>query len=148
MNDPLNHRSAYAVVVIPTKKGALAGLTDPGAPVYSIRDQLHGWVVEATNGDACVHAPTEGDGHVHCMERDVWALELWWLDAPVYTGWDRARRVCTANAVTGVGVNMTRGLFDPLPDEVLLLAHAMEAAGLCRVVTLDLADGAVRERAP
>lgn len=68
-------------------------------------------------------------------------LPMWWDHALVPEGWDRARRVADPM------LRLAR-VSCPFSDEVLKLARAMEADGLCRLVLLDLVDGAARERAP
>lgn len=135
-------KEPFGIVLVPTEAGR--ALLYPGAPVYSVRDMLHGWVVEATNGNACVHAPTEGDGHVHDMERDVWALELWRAGALVPEGWDRARRVASDLHPAW----MMPTIMEPGADQLLMVARFLEKHRLCRVMLLDLVDGAVVERAP
>lgn len=131
----------WGLVLIPTGWPAL---TDPGAPVYSIRDMLEGWVVHSATWTPVVYAPTEGDGDTHPLERSVWGLKLLWDGGVVDDGWDRARRQCVVNGVTGVALR----LFGPNLNEVLFLARALEAAGGGRVVLLDSVDGVLQERAP
>lgn len=86
-------------------------------------------------------------------------LLLWWDSALVPEGWDHARRVWSESATAaatlaevdpGGWVLADRAADDSWPEAacVLILARALERAGLCRVVLLDLVDYALVERAP
>lgn len=80
-------------------------------------------------------------------------LPLWWDGALVPEGWDRARRVAfdaagfTGGPALAAALDAVEVVY-PSAAGVLHMALALEAAGLCRVVVLDLVDGAVVERAP
>lgn len=76
--------------------------------------------------------------------RAVFALPLVWDGAVVPDGWDRARRVAfRTHPAWGMLTVM-----DPDVQQVWMLARFLEKFGLCRVVVLDLVDGALVERAP
>lgn len=65
-------------------------------------------------------------------------LILWWCGALVPEGIDRLHRVMQHEQWSRY----------PTIDAVLQMARQAEYDGLCRLVLLDLVDGAVRERAP
>ena len=77
------------------------------------------------------------------------ALPLWWDGALVPEGWDRARRVITAQGWTAFDALPTRAwCMEPRhPLDVLLLAEDLVTRGRAsRVVMLDLVDGRLVER--
>lgn len=90
------------------------------------------------------------------------AVVLWWAGELVPEGWDRARRVWHETGETEILLKWdwddedvdrdelldAANNFWPLAEQVLVLARALAFDGLCRVVLLDLVDGALVERAP
>lgn len=128
----------YAILAVPVA-GDPGGLLRVGPSL-----QLLGPDIAVTR---CAHPP-----------RIIWhgsrsdALPLWWAGALVPEGWDRARRVAfdAAGFTGGPGLAATLDsveVMHPGWEAVLRLARAMESAGLCRVVVLDLVDGVPVERA-
>lgn len=131
----------WGIVVVATEAGmplVLAGLCGARPPLVWLADGEPGWGRWA-NVIAGRKIPT-GEG-----------LPLRWDGALVPEGWDRARRVWW-DRPRGVRVDVdaarAASLAFPAVEDVVRLARALESAGLCRVVLLDLVDGAVVERAP
>lgn len=136
-----------AVLVIPVADDP-GRLLAPGAPVYCVRDELSGWTVESTIGTTEVHAPTEGDGHLHGIEDAPWALALWWDRALAPEGWDRARRVYADNGWDPAGYDpeCQADVAGPFLTGVESIADGLVRAGLAsRVVRLVLANGRLAE---
>ena len=130
----------WGIVLVPTEAGR--ALTEPGRrmeiPEHGSADRPRLQVTRAARppevcwgyDDATRSFPPNG-------------LPLWWEGAMVPEGWDRAERVWVAAYPRRCRTSDT----DPGVSEALLLAEGLELDGLCRVVLLDLVDGAV-ERAP
>lgn len=131
----------WGIVVVPTEAGR--ALTEPGRrmeiPEHGSADRPRLQVTRAARppevcwgyDDATRSFPPNG-------------LPLWWAGALVPEGWDRARRVF--------------GWHDWPPDPTqhggaayilrMMEVYREDWDSLCRVVLLDLVDGAVVERAP
>ena len=131
----------YAILLVPTEAGA----------VLLARRWLARWGVDGTlPGEAWYDAlgwsapwdPYDTDGPLALWPKTR-GLALWWDGALVPEGWWRAWCAWTAGVSRPAPCPMR-------PDcaEVLELAKELEAGGLCRVVLLDLVDGALVERAP
>lgn len=132
----------HAVLLVPTQAGA--ALLHVG-PSLRIHPTDLGQGIAATR---CGHPP-----RVIFHGRVDDALPVWWDGALVPEGWDRARRVAWDRSGFPEGPELAATLDSaevmcPGWEAVLRLARALEAAGLCRLVLLDLVDGRHVERAP
>lgn len=131
----------WGIVVVSTEAGR--ALTEPGRrmeiPEHGSADRPRLQVTRAARppevcwgyDDATRSFPPNG-------------LPLWWAGALVPEGWDRARRVASDLHPAW----MMPTIMEPGTDQLLMVARFLEKHRLCRVVLLDLVDGAVRERAP
>lgn len=122
--------SPHAILCVPTK-GDPGGLLKVGP---SLRLPA-GPDIAVTR---CAHPPRIV---FHGSRED--ALPLWWDGALVPEGWDRYVRVLLTALGGQDDYPVSRW---PTADGVLAAASA--GTSLCRVVVLDLVDGALVERAP
>lgn len=134
----------WGIVVVPTEAGRV--LTEPGA-CRSLPPQVHRGA-----------APWEE--WCSCSDRSSGLLEglpLRWGGLPIPEGVFRAWQMWDPDAspeaeaafeATGWTTYDVLGESLESASAAEWLARALEAAGLCRVVLLDLVDGAVVERAP
>lgn len=136
----------HAIALVPTEAGRALTADGPwGArPPLVVVTVPHGTYL---SGQAFDGAPVAN------------GLPLWWAGKPVPDGvfrawqaWDpdaspEAEAAFEATGWTTYDV-LGEALDSHSPHAALWLARALESAGLCRVVVLDLVDGALVERAP
>ena len=142
VGDPLLVGEPFGVVLVPTTAGR--ALTADG-PLGALPPMVSRYPDGTTfAGIPMDRWAVEHGRHAHGpRSRVTRGLPLWWDGALVREGWWRAWCVWTADVSRPAPCPVCPGL-----DDVLAICRELEAAGLCRVVVLDLVDGALVECAP
>ena len=132
----------FGVVLVPTTAGR--ALTADG-PLGALPPMVSRYPDGTTfAGIPMDRWAVEHGRHAHGpRSRVTRGLPLWWDGALVREGWWRAWCVRTADMSRPAPCPVCPGV-----DDVLAICRELEAAGLCRVVVLDLVDGALVECAP